>query len=133
MTFWWSIATCRRARLTVTHTEAASGGVTGGRAVGFWTVGTLAGPCDEQRARQATQLLCSSNAGMGLPYVLVPGADVSGLDRQLQDDASRRAAASPFLSSPAYLSNIARPPSVEMPGIRLQDASPFDCPPHRTW
>ncbi len=116
-------------RMTVTRNEARFEEVTRGRVHGLWQVRILVGACDEQAARQATQLLCSSNAGMGLPYVLVPGADVSGLDRQLQDDASRRAAASPFLASTEYLSNIAGPPSVEMPGIRLQYASPFDVTP----
>jgi uncharacterized protein len=116
-------------RLTVARIEARFEEVSRGRVHGLWGVRILVGAPDERAARQAAQLLCSSNAGMGLPYVLVPGAEVGGLDRQLQDDASSRAATSPFLASTEYLSNLAGPPSVEMPGIRLHNTNPFDVTP----
>ena len=116
-------------RQTVTRDEARFEEVSRGRVHGLWKLRVLVGACDEPAARQAAQLLCSSNAGMALPYVLVPGAEVGGLDHQLQHEASSRAATSAFLASTEYLSNLVGPPSVEMPGIRLHRTNPFDVTP----
>jgi hypothetical protein len=119
-------------RLTLARNEARFEELSRGRAHGLWQVRILVGAAEERAARRAALLLCSSNAGMGLPYVLVPGTEVDGLDRQLEEDTSRRAATSPFLASTEYLSNLAGPPSVEMPGIRLQYTNPFDVTPEPT-
>jgi hypothetical protein len=116
-------------RLTVARIEARFAEVSRGRAHGLWRVRVLVGAPDRQATRQAAQLLCSSNAGMGLPYVLVPGADVGALDQQLETDTSSRAAASPFLAGTEYISSLVGPPAVEMPGIRLHATNPFDVTP----
>jgi uncharacterized protein len=97
---------------------------------GLWRVHVLVGGADEDAARRTAALLCSASELVRLPYTLRPGADCGSFEKTLQDGYDDGAfGASPFQATSELLAAIARPPSKELPGIRLVAPSTFDVTP----
>lgn len=97
---------------------------------GLWQVHVLVGGADEDTTRRTAALLCSASELVRLPYTLRPGAECGSFEKALQDGYDDGAlGASPFQATSELLAAIARPPSRELPGIRLVAPSTFDVTP----
>jgi uncharacterized protein len=97
---------------------------------GLWQVHVLVGGADENTTRRTAALLSSASELVRLPYTLRPGPDCGSFEKVLQDGVDDGAlGASPFQATSELLAAIARPPSRELPGIRLVAPSTFDVTP----
>jgi hypothetical protein len=97
---------------------------------GLWKVHVLVGGADEDMARRLAALLCNASELDRLPYRLRPGNEVVPVEKALGSsfDAGPLGA-SPFHATGELLAAIARPPSRELPGVRLVAPSTFDVTP----
>jgi hypothetical protein len=92
---------------------------------GLWRIGVLTGGRTRDEALQIAALVASSADIGELPYVLRPGGLVASLDSGL--DAIRAPHEEVgFTGSTEVLAALARPPSGEIPGIRLVLQPSFD-------
>jgi uncharacterized protein len=100
---------------------------------GLWRVHILVGGADEGTVRRAAALLCNASELIRQPYTLRPGVDVMPFEKALESvyDAGPLGA-SPFRATSELLAVVARPPSRELPGIRLVAPSTFDVTPEST-
>ena len=93
-----------------------------GESLGLWRVRLLAGGSDESGACAVAGLVAASVDSNGLPYTLVPtgqaGSFVQATERAQAEVAGSRLVAA-----------LTRPPSVEIPGLRLVAPPQFDVTP----
>lgn len=89
--------------------------------LGLWRVRLLAGGADPAASGTVAGLLCASADLSGLTYSLRPGHAGTDLDAALDDAGS--------LAGTQAVAALARPPSREVPGIRLTLPSTFDVTP----
>ncbi|MBE1490624.1 ATP-binding protein [Plantactinospora soyae] len=103
-------------------------------ATGLWRVRLLAGGTSPAEAMAVAGLLGAATDLTGLPYALVPDPVVTDLPTALHadvtgTDATGTAATVSFLASSLLVASVARPPSVEVPGVRVVPRSSFDVTP----
>jgi uncharacterized protein len=98
--------------------------------VGLWNVHVLVGGASEAAALRTAALLCSASSLANLPYVLRPHREAGGLEEALAaESVDGDFGASPFRAPSELLAAIARPPTRELPGIRMVLPSSFDVTP----
>jgi DNA helicase HerA-like ATPase len=90
---------------------------------GLWRVRLLAGGTDPGGAQAVAGLLAAVTDLTGLAYVLRPSGRVTDLGTVLAEEGTTFLAGSPLVAA------IARPPAVEVPGIRVIPRSTFDVTP----
>jgi DNA helicase HerA-like ATPase len=101
--------------------------------VGLWNVHILVGGASEAAALRTAALLCSASGLANLPYVLRPSRKVGELEEVLGVEFDEGDfGASPFRAPSELLAAIARPPTSELPGIRMVLPSTFDVTPEST-
>jgi hypothetical protein len=104
-----------------------------GESTGVWRVHILVGGADLNAAASLAALLIASADLAGLPYALAPTGTVADLRTILADltpePGGHETAASPFVASSAMVAVLARPPTVEIPGVRLTVRPGFDVTP----
>ncbi|MFL6140690.1 MAG: helicase HerA domain-containing protein [Labedaea sp.] len=116
-----------RDRLDLLRAEGRYRELTRARVTGLWRVWVLVGGPTPTDARVAAALLCSASELENVPYVLVPEptsgtlAQAAAATHELKDGASV-----PFTAPSELLLALARPPSRELPGIRLTTQHRFD-------
>jgi hypothetical protein len=93
---------------------------------GLWRVCVVAGAQDVAAARRVSALVAGSADLYDLPYVLAPGGETGHLDAIL---ASCSGAGPAFGASTEAVAALARPPAVEVPGLRLVLQPAFDVTP----
>jgi DNA helicase HerA-like ATPase len=96
---------------------------------GLWRVHVLAGGAQGDEVERSAALLCNASDLSHLPYTLRPVNDPADLDRALASGAQGAAARSPFEATSELLASIARPPTDEIPGVRLVTPNTFDVTP----
>jgi uncharacterized protein len=96
---------------------------------GLWRVHVLAGAARLDAVYRSAALLCSASDLAHVPYTLRPAAGAARLDRTLAADVHGAVGRSPFEASSELLAAIARPPSDELPGVRLVTPNTFDVTP----
>jgi uncharacterized protein len=97
---------------------------------GLWKVHVLVGGADEDTARRTAALLCNASELVRQPYKLRPGADALPFEKALASPFDvGPLGASPFRATSELLAAVARPPSRELPGVRLVAPSTFDVTP----
>ncbi len=104
---------------------------TAARASGLWRVHVLVGAQDEAALRRVAGLwaAAASGAGAGVRYLAAPTGPTGRLPDVLAspvDAASAHAPASPFVAGTPALAALCRPPVVEVPGVEVRAANPFD-------
>lgn len=98
--------------------------------VGLWNVHILVGGASEAAALRTAALLCSASGLANLPYVLRPRRHAAELAAALGAEFDEGDfGASPFRAPSELLAAIARPPTRELPGIRMVLPSTFDVTP----
>ena len=118
----------RQERLEARYRELAQA-----ETVGLWNVHVLVGGASEAAALRTAALLCSASGLANLPYVLRPGRKAVELEEALGAEFDEGDfGASPFRAPSELLAAIARPPTRELPGIRMVAASTFDVTPEST-
>jgi hypothetical protein len=105
----------RASRLAHRHRELRMA-----ESTGLWRVRLLAGGADPAAAGSVAGLVCAASDLTGLPYVLKPDVVVDDLDSMLADRSAAFLAGSPLVAA------LARPPTVEIPGIRVVPRPRFD-------
>jgi uncharacterized protein len=97
---------------------------------GLWDVHVLVGGTSERAARRTGALLCGASELVRLPYRLLPGVELASFGKTMSGGFDQGPlGASPFQASSELVAAIARPPSKELPGIRLVAPSTFDVTP----
>jgi DNA helicase HerA-like ATPase len=86
-----------------------------GESTGLWRVHLLAGGAQPAATRAVAGLLCAGADLTGLPYSLVPTDVVADLQKALATPGPT----SPFVAGSPLVAALARPPAVEIPGIRI--------------
>jgi Helicase HerA, central domain len=117
-------------RLELERAEGRYRELSKSRVTGLWSVRVLVGGQTGGTARSAAALLCSASELDDVPYVLLPGRGTTtfadALSKPVQlGDGSR----APFTASSELVLALARPPSRELPGIRLVAPPCFDVTP----
>ncbi|MGH3830136.1 MAG: ATP-binding protein [Pseudonocardiaceae bacterium] len=103
------------------------------RTSGMWNVHVLVGGSHQAETRRAAALLCSSSDLEKLPYVVVPGTTSGSFDAVWHEMITGTGAPqSPWPATTELLAALARPPSRELPGIRLVERADFDLTPENT-
>jgi uncharacterized protein len=98
--------------------------------VGLWKVHILVGGASEAAALRTAALLCSASDLANLPYVLRPRREAAEFEEVLGAEfEDGDFGASPFRAPSELLAAIARPPTRELPGIRMVLPSTFDVTP----
>lgn len=106
----------RAARLDHRHRELRAG-----ESSGLWRLRIVAGGADPQSARAVAGLLCAASDLTDLPYRIAPTGPAGDLGTVF--------AADPTVVGSPLVAALARPPSVEIPGVRLVPRSTFDVTP----
>jgi uncharacterized protein len=96
---------------------------------GLWRIHVLAGAARKDAVHRNAALLCNANDLAHLPYTLRPATDPTGLDQTLASGVHGAAHRSPFKATSELLAAIARPPTYEIPGVRLVAPNTFDTTP----
>ena len=96
---------------------------------GLWRIHVLAGGARRDGVHRGAALLCNASDLGHLPYRLRPATDPTGLDQALASGVRGAAGISPFEASSELLASIARPPTDEIPGVRLVTPNTFDVTP----
>jgi DNA helicase HerA-like ATPase len=91
---------------------------------GLWRVSLLAAGADPAGSLAVAGLLSAAADLTGLPYVLKPDTVVDDFDTVLA-----RSTATAFLAGSPLVAALARPPAVEIPGIRVIPRPTFDVTP----
>ena len=116
-------------RIELERSQARYRELTRARPSGAWSVHILVGGSTAVSAHRTAALLCSASDLDEVPYVLLPFPEVGPLDRVLAAPVKGDEGRSPFLAGTELLASVARPPSRELPGIRLVSAPSFDVTP----
>jgi DNA helicase HerA-like ATPase len=114
----------REQRLSHRHGELSQAATTG-----LWRVHFAAGGQQSRDAARVAALVCASADLTGLPYRFSPSGTVDAIDTVLGTPVTARGGHAPFHASTALLAAIAKPPVVEIPGVRFQLQSDFDVTP----
>jgi DNA helicase HerA-like ATPase len=96
---------------------------------GMWNLRILVGGADPGVAHAVAALLCGATDLDQRPYALSPGEPTNTLTAAAYSAPTTRSEdrpTSPFAASVDLLAAVARPPSQELPGIRLIDPHCFD-------
>jgi hypothetical protein len=95
---------------------------------GMWNLRILVGAADPGLAYAVAALLCGATDLDQRPYVLSPGEPASTVTAAASTTPAVRddRPTSPFAASVELVAAVARPPSRELPGIRLIDPHCFD-------
>ncbi|MEV0394720.1 helicase HerA domain-containing protein [Polymorphospora rubra] len=113
----------RAARLEHRHRELRAA-----EATGMWRVRLFAGGPDPAAATAVAGLLCAGADLTGLPYAFAPDpalVDPAGLFAPAADGPE----GDPLLASSLLVAALARPPAVEVPGLRVVPRPTFDVTP----
>jgi DNA helicase HerA-like ATPase len=110
----------RVARLAHRHRELRAA-----ESTGLWRVHLLAGGAEPADAAAVAGLLFASFDLAGLPYALVPAGPTGGLAAVL----AATGPGTPFLAGSPLVAALARPPTVEVPGVRVVPRPAFDVTP----
>jgi uncharacterized protein len=94
-----------------------------GLSTGMWRTYLIAGGADAQAAARVAGLFCASADLRGLPYAVMPAPRRAAKASELLDQPE------PLNASTEFLAAIARPPSAEVPGLRLGLRPDFDITP----
>lgn len=99
------------------------------RSAGMWAVDVLVGALTEQATARAAGLLCSAAELDDLPYILAPSDTAGPLSVIWETSVDTAGSGSPFMASTELLAALARPPTRELPGIRVLEPVCFDVTP----
>ncbi|MEU7146106.1 ATP-binding protein [Nocardia sp. NPDC046473] len=99
------------------------------RSPGMWAVHILVGAPTEHAVARAAGLLCSAADLDDLPYTLAPHPDNGSLPTVWETTIDAGGFGSPFTASTELLAALARPPTRELPGIRVVEPVSFDVTP----
>jgi DNA helicase HerA-like ATPase len=128
-------------RLATDRSEVAYRELARAETVGLWRLHLLAGADTAAGAVQLAGLLCAACDTGRLPYALRPGTTPDQLDAAWTATVVERAdpgptvtarpapPASPFPATSDLVAMLARPPVLELPGIRVAPVSTFDVMP----
>ncbi|WP_411082707.1 ATP-binding protein [Streptomyces sp. cmx-18-6] len=115
-------------RLALERAEARHRELTLALGTGLWLVHVLVGGQDAGAAHAAAALLCGAGDLDDLPYLLVPTGRPVPLRQALAEPVVSDGVpgSSPFLAPAELVAALARPPSRELPGIRMVAPHTFD-------
>jgi uncharacterized protein len=116
-------------RVELTRAESRYRFLAQARRSGAWRVHLLAGAADAAAAVQVGALLAAALDLADQPYVLRPAGLPANLETTCATEHVDDEAGSPFLAGSDLLAALARPPVIELPGIRLVTANTFDATP----
>ena len=105
-----------------------------GESTGLWRMHLCAGATDAAASDAFAGLLCAALGATGISYTLTPTTTVGDLDTCLAATASATSGGvtSPSVTGGGVIAGIARPPTAEIPGIRLTNRPTFDVTPETT-
>lgn len=122
--------TSEQHRLASEQAESRYRELTRARVTGKWNVRIVVGGQTAATARSVAALLCSASGLDDVPYVLNPGRDTMSFAEAVGKPAEfGDGARAPFTASSELVLALARPPSRELPGIRVVDLPRFDVTP----
>ncbi|MEV0730626.1 ATP-binding protein [Polymorphospora sp. NPDC050346] len=118
----------RASRLELRHRELRAA-----ESTGLWQIHLLVGGAGRAEVMAVAGLVAAAVDLTHLPYALVPGAPVGDLATVLDSpDPHRGAVEEPVLAGSPLVAALTRPPTVEIPGVRVIPRPTFDVTPETT-